>query len=167
MVHKYIILLVLILVITVIGVFGSIKSSESQGYSAIVKAYIYDSAGSIISLTNGLYVRLATTIAGEDVTNDVLKVEQRFVYTNIVLAAPTTTIVKSGPGFLHMITFNRPVSTGTVTCYDNTAASGTLIGTITSPAGGVPVSLVYDVTFSIGLTCVTATAAQDITISSR
>lgn len=118
--------------------------------------------------TNGnIRFTKGTTDAGEDVPNDVQKVEQRFAYTNITLAAPTTTVIKSGAGFLHTITFNKPVSTGTLTCYDNTVGSGTVIATITSPAGGVPVSLHYDVTFSVGLTCVTATAAQDITVSYR
>ncbi len=110
---------------------------------------------------------LATALAGEDVANDVIKVEQRFSYANIVLAAPTTTVVKSGAGFLHSITFNKPVATGVVTIYDNTAASGTLIGTITVPASPMPVTLFYDAAFTTGLTIVTATAAQDITVSYR
>lgn len=108
-----------------------------------------------------------TTDAGEDVNNDVQKVEQRFAFSNITLAAPTTTSIKVAPGFLHTITFNRPVATGTLTCYDNTSASGTLIASITTPASPFPVTLIYDVAYNTGLTCVTATAAQDITISYR
>ena len=86
-------------------------------------------------------------------------------YQNITLAAPTTTAIKSGAGVLHSITFNKPVATGTVTLYDNTAGSGTVIGTITVPASPLPMTLVYDVVFNTGLTVVTATAASDITIS--
>lgn len=109
---------------------------------------------------------MGTTQAGEDVANDVQKVEQRYAYKNIVLAAPTTTLVKSGPGVLHVATFNKPASTGTLTCYDNTLASGTVIATVTS-GDAIPKTLHYDVAFALGLTCVTATAAQDVTLSYR
>ncbi len=94
-------------------------------------------------------------------------VEQRNTFLNITAAAPTTTLVKSGVGLLHAIIFNKPVATGVVTIYDNTAASGTIIATITTPANPLPVPLVYDVAFSTGLTITTATAAQDITVAYR
>ncbi len=84
---------------------------------------------------------------------------------NIVLAAPTTTAVKTSPGVLHTITFNKPVATGVVTVYDNTAASGTVIATITVPANPQPFTLTFDVAFNVALTITTATAAQDITVS--
>ena len=86
-------------------------------------------------------------------------------YVNIVLDAPTTTVVKSGVGVLHTITFNKPVATEVITIYDNTTASGNLIGTITIPASPQPVTLHYDATFNTGLTIVTATAASDITVT--
>jgi hypothetical protein len=85
--------------------------------------------------------------------------------TNITAAAPTTTVVKSAEGILHSITFNKPVATSVVTIYDNTAGSGTVIGTITIPASPLPVTLTYDIHFKTGLTIVTATAASDITVS--
>lgn len=86
-------------------------------------------------------------------------------YNNIVLAAPTTTVVKSGAGVLHTITFNKPVATGVVTLYDNTSAAGTVIGIITTPASPIPVTLRYDLRFGTGLTITSATAAQDITVT--
>lgn len=92
-------------------------------------------------------------------------VEQRNAYQNIT--TNTTTVVKSGPGLLHALTFNKPVATAVVTIYDNTAASGTVIGTITVPASPQPFTLVFDVAFATGLTILTATAAQDITVSYR
>lgn len=88
-----------------------------------------------------------------------------FNSTNIVAAAPTTTAVKVGAGILHTITFNKPVATGVVTVYDNTAGSGTVLATITIPASPQPFTLTYDGVFATGLTIVTATAAQDITVS--
>lgn len=91
---------------------------------------------------------------------------QEYQYTNITAAAPTTTVVSAKGGILHAITFNKPVATGVVTLYDNaSAASGTVIGTITVPASPQPFTLRYDVRFANGLTVTTATAAQDITIS--
>lgn len=89
----------------------------------------------------------------------------QYQYTNITAAAPTTTIVATGTGVLHAITFNKPLATAVITLYDNTAASGTVIGTITIPANPMPVTLNYDTYFAKGLTITTATAACDITVS--
>lgn len=88
-----------------------------------------------------------------------------YSFVNITLAAPTTTVVKGDSGILHTITFNKPVATTVLTVYDNTAASGTVIATITVPASPMPVTLKYDVAFGTGLTIVSATAASDITVS--
>ena len=92
-----------------------------------------------------------------------------FNYTNIVAAAPTTTVVKSGSGFFHSLTINTAAANAVITIYDNIAASGTKIATITQPATLIESSqtIIYDVAFSTGLTIVTATAAQDITVSYR
>lgn len=131
-----------------------------------------NSNGTVTNLkgTNGAAaVTQDTTSAGEDVPTDVQKVEQRFTYLNITLAAPTTTIIKSAPGFLHAIVVNKATALGVITCYDNTAASGTVIATITQPAALLQnqIQMPYDVVFGVGLTCVTSTAAQDITVSYR
>jgi hypothetical protein len=108
-----------------------------------------------------------TTSAGEDVPNNVQKVEQRFSYLNIAILA--TTVIKNAPGFLHLISVNKTAALGTITCYDNTAGSGPVIATITQPASLLmsQINMLYDVVFAVGLTCVTATAAQDITVSYR
>jgi ABC-type arginine transport system permease subunit len=89
---------------------------------------------------------------------------QSFQYQNIT--TETTTVVKSTPGVLHSICVNTPAATGTITIYDNTAGSGTKIGTITSYAS-LPKCFTYDVAFWTGLTIVTATAAPDVTVSWR
>lgn len=84
---------------------------------------------------------------------------QQWTYTNI--ATNTTTAVKSGQGMLHTIVINTTAA-GAITIYDNTAASGTKIGTLkASVAEG---TYIYDVAFTTGLTIVTA-AASDITVS--
>lgn len=122
-----------------------------------------DGAGAALALNaSGQSVTdLGTKIAGEDLTVDVLKVEERFTYNNII--TNTTTTVKSGAGFLHSIVVNT-TSAGAVTIYDNTAGSGTKIGTMkASIAEG---TYIYDVSFATGLTIVTA-GASDLTISYR
>ena len=94
-----------------------------------------------------------------------LPVQPSYLYNNVTGQATAT--LKTGAGVLHTITFNTPVATETVTLFDNTAGSGTKIGTITVPASPMPVTLTYDVAFTTGLTIVTATASSDITVSYR
>lgn len=82
-----------------------------------------------------------------------------FGFNNITTA--TTTTVKSGSGHLASITVNTTAA-GTITVYDNTAASGNKIATL--PASAVVGTYKYDLQFATGLTIVTA-AASDITVS--
>jgi hypothetical protein len=85
-------------------------------------------------------------------------------YRYLNITGQTTTVVKSGGGILHTICVNTPAATETITVYDNTAASGTKIGTVTVFAATNP-CLTYDVNFTTGLTIVTATASSDLTVS--
>lgn len=84
-------------------------------------------------------------------------------YTNI--ASATTTTVKSGQGTLVRITNNKKVLSGVITIYDNTAGSGTKIGTITNPGTLLDSAQTfeYGVHFHTGLTIVTS-AADDLTV---
>jgi hypothetical protein len=91
---------------------------------------------------------------------------QTWQYSNITLAAPTTTVVKLGPGVLHNVCNNTPNAGGTAQLYDGTAATGTKIGLLTSVASK-PFCVTYDVAFWTSLTIVTATAAADWTVSFR
>jgi hypothetical protein len=91
---------------------------------------------------------------------------QQQVYSYQNITTDTTTTLKTGPGYLHTVCINTPAATGTITIYDNTAASGTLIGTITSFAS-LPGCFTYDVAFWTGLTVVTATATPDVTVTFR
>lgn len=75
----------------------------------------------------------------------------------------TTTVVKSASGVLERIVVNTAGSSATVTIYDNTAASGTKIGTASANAQGL---LTYNAHFATGLTIVT-TGAPDITVVYR
>lgn len=107
------------------------------------------------------YGREVYAATAEDNTVGVFKVEERFSYSNITTA--TTTTVKSGAGFVHAITVNTTAA-GTITIYDNTAGSGTKIGTLKASIGEQ--TFIFNVTFGTGLTIVTA-AASDITVSYR
>lgn len=85
-------------------------------------------------------------------------------FTNITTA--TTTTVKSGSGTLVRLVVNKATTTGTITIYDNTAGSGTKIGTITFGAALLsdpPIVADYGCRFSTGLTIVT-TGTNDITV---
>lgn len=81
----------------------------------------------------------------------------------------TTTVLKYGPGNLDRIVLgNVPTQAGTITIYDNTAASGTILAVLTprSPANTfVPASIdMGNMPFATGLTIVTATNAVDMTV---
>ena len=84
-------------------------------------------------------------------------VYQGFKATNVTSATTTT---PSGAKFLHAIVVNT-TDAGTITLYDNTAASGTKIGTM--KASIVEGTYVYNTVLTTGLTVVTG-AASDITI---
>lgn len=117
---------------------------------------------------NALKVVLATTIAGEDVTNDVAKVEQRFSYSLVT----SDTAIKSAPGFLHTLTFScndAAPTAGTIDVYDNTAASGTKIFSWTcTTAAFAPCSVLIDAVFATGLYVdFTTTADVNVTVSYR
>jgi hypothetical protein len=82
------------------------------------------------------------------------------------IAGAATTVVLRGAGRLRGIIINQAVASSTITIYDNTSASGTIVGTITQP-----VTLLanqesldyYSLQLSTGLTIVTS-AADNITV---
>lgn len=83
-----------------------------------------------------------------------------------IAAGQATTTVKSGAGTLHSIVLNSAATaTNTTTIYDNTAASGTVIGRPAVTTATVPTTLLYDLAFATGLTIITATAnGGDMTV---
>jgi len=87
------------------------------------------------------------------------------IYNYANITTQTTTLVKSGNTFLHTITFNKPTATGTVKIDDAITDTTPVVGTITTPASPIPVTLTYDIYLTNGLTIVTGTANQDITVS--
>jgi hypothetical protein len=116
---------------------------------------------------------LATQLAGEDLAANRLMVEQRNSYNNVT--TNTTTTVKSGAGLLHAIVVNNPSAITTtpltLTIYDNTSAAAPTVATTTVPLNttAAPFTVNYDITFSTGLTIVTAgpAVAADLTVVYR
>ncbi len=118
-----------------------------------------------VSPSGGLKIDPATRIAGEDLVADVQKVEQRFNYTRVTPATTATTLgIKNGSGLLHGILIGTAsTGGGTLTVYDNTAGSGTIITVIdTANQRGF---IVLNCLFATGLTVVTSatTTAADLT----
>ena len=105
----------------------------------------------MVALTNqdsagNQLIGMGSLLAGEDLTNDVLKTEDRATYTNISASA----LIKTGAGRLKGFTVNSHTS-GTLKLWDNTSAATTvLLNTITFNAG--PTYFVLpDVEFGTGL----------------
>lgn len=91
-------------------------------------------------------------------------------YSNITLGAPTTTVLSTGPTILDGITINKAAANAIIVIYDGiTAASGTVVGTITMPA--TLLSSQHSINYfglclNKGL-CLVSTTAQDITVAFR
>lgn len=121
----------------------------------------------VLDTNSNVGTTLATTLAGEDIVSDVLKVEQRFAPINV----SADTLVKSGPGQLHLITCSsdETATAGSIILYDNTAESGTVLHTFTVAAAYYqPFTIWFDVAFSIGLYVgYTTTADVNCTVSYR
>lgn len=82
------------------------------------------------------------------------------------IAGAATYVVNAVAGRLWGLVVNKAVANGVITIYDNTAASGKKIATITHPATLLNSQISLDfqgAQFGIGLTVVTS-AADDITV---
>lgn len=89
-------------------------------------------------------------------------------YNYVYLTASTgATLIKSTPGFLHTLTFNKPVATSVITLYDcaTTATLTGTIGVITVPSSPQSNSFIYDIATINGLVVSVATLGSDLTIS--
>lgn len=109
-----------------------------------------------------LFYNLDQTEIANSFSGEPLPTVLRYNFKNIAGAA--TTVVKSGPGLLHTLTINVAAAVS-VTIYDNTAASGTIIQTLSVPNNSLPFTLTYDVQFSNGLTIVTTGGGTNVTAS--
>jgi len=103
----------------------------------------------------------------QDVTNSACRSSLLSdTYTFSEFTTNTTTTLKTGGGYLHTIVPGKGGSAWVIDCWNNTAASGAKILSMTIPA--VVTSVAYDVAFTIGLTCTTSgTTPGDLTVSYR
>lgn len=109
-------------------------------------------------------VTMATGVAGEDLANDVLKTEQRF--SGSVVTADS--LVKSGAGFLHTLTFScndAAPTAGSIIVYDNTAESGTILYSETFDTTAFRgYTVLLDISFTTGL-YIGFTTTNDINVT--
>lgn len=108
---------------------------------------------------NAVRATLSTTLAGEDVANDVLKVESRWSVlptsaTTSIFAADTA--IKNAPGLVHAITCysDATATAGTIALLDNTAAgAGNVLWSfdVLAVAYNTPFRVELDAPFSVGL----------------
>lgn len=84
-------------------------------------------------------------------------------YNFLNITTDTTTTITANPVVLGAVCVNTTASTETITIYNNSAASGTKVATITlgTGTGGC---FNYNSYLANGLTIVTAVAAGDLTI---
>ena len=94
-----------------------------------------------------------------------MKTEQRFTGSGVLTA---DTAVKSGPGFVHSVTFSQndaAPTAGTIDIYDNTTGSGTKLFTWTlTTAVFTPFTIILDQSFANGL-YIDFTTVADVAVS--
>ena len=112
----------------------------------------------VLGADSNVGTTLATTLAGEDVVNDVQKVESRF--TNLPTGATTSkmsadTAIKNAPGFLKRITCwsDAAATAGNIKLLDSTAAGAgnVLLDFDVLAVAYLPFTIEFDVPFSVGL----------------
>ncbi len=104
---------------------------------------------------------LLVSFPGADPNTGRTLVEERNAANYISTAA--TTLVKTGGGLLHSVVYEGGTS-GTIVIYDSLTGSGTVLASFDAPTAlGF---FIFDVTFSTGLTVVTA-AASKVTVGYR
>lgn len=86
-------------------------------------------------------------------------------WTPVHINSATTTTLKSGPGVLGGVVVNKANSLSTITIYDNTAGSGSVVGVMTHPLTLLASQyfLEFKCKFTTGLTIVTS-ANDDLTV---
>lgn len=135
-------------------------AASTSGDLGIFVVAVRNDTQAATTSADGDYIQFSTDARGALRVNPA-----SFAYSHISTA--TTTTVKSGAGELHSISVNtKGTVASTITVFDNTAGSGTVIGVIDSL--NLSGAFVLDVAFATGLTIVTTgTVAPDITVSFR
>ena len=107
------------------------------------------SAGDDVPVSQG------TQLAGEDLTNDVMKVEERYSY-HYIAAPAADEVVKAGAGFVHAVILGAWVTGGTVEISDHaTDGDGNVkvkLTAGTTDESGFPKTILVDAEFLTGIT---------------
>lgn len=117
----------------------------------------------------GATVSLGTLIEGEDQTNHVMKVEQRFTSSGVLTGDSQ---VKAAGGFLHSVTFScndAAPTAGSIIIYNNTAESGTQVFNHTfTTTPFAPFTVTFDIEMGTGIYVgFTTTADVNVMLSFR
>lgn len=150
-------------------------SPSTAGSALPTKDILYDSTGTALTYNaNGQATMVNSTPVVIASNQSAVPVSPQAIATGAasflnIAAGQATTTVKSGAGTLYAILLNSAATaTNTTTIYDNTAASGTVIGRPAATTATVPTTLNYGATglaFATGLTIITATAnGSDMTV---
>lgn len=121
-------------------------------------------SGTITTVTCLRKSGMQATVGANIPNTLVANINQLPGWTAAHMTAATTTTHKSGSGVVHNICVNTAGAGSTATVYDNTAGSGTVIAVIDT---STPRCVLYDATFSTGLTITTTATAPDITVTYR
>lgn len=146
---------------------GSTTGSIAMGYykSSADTLSTGQTAAVAIDVNRNLMVTQATLLAGEDLTNNVMKAEAQYSPSGVLL---TDTQVKASAGFVHTVTISQndaAPTAGTIDIYNNTAGSGTKIFTWTlTTAVFTPFTVILDQVCSTGI-YVDFTTTADVAVS--
>jgi hypothetical protein len=136
------------------AIYNASQTTRTEGQGGPLQA---DSLG---NLNQNLY----TKIAGEDLTNDVMKVQVQATYTVPLTASA---LVKTGAGQLFGLVVNSCAAGATIKVWDNTSAATTvLLDTITFTAAvaqGPSIIALPAVKFTTGCYITIAVAAMSVT----
>lgn len=138
-------------------------------YRASATTYTDGDATVLQTDVNGnLKITNATLQAGEDLTNDVQKVEHRYSYTRLAADGQ----IKAGAGFIHTLTFacaDAAPTAGSIIVYDSLTETGTVIYSETFDTTAFRgYSVLLDVSFATGCYVgFTTTADVGCTVSFR
>jgi len=134
-----------------VGGFSAIRARVSAytSGSITVTAFAENSSYAPAIQNVGMYEKLDAI--NDSITNYPVSSSSTYI------ATATTTVVKTGAGHLARIVVGETAA-GAITIYDNTAASGTILGVL--KASIVEDTYEFNIAFATGLTIVTAAASK-------
>lgn len=146
---------------------GTSTGTISEGVYESTPTTVADGkAGAIgIDASRNTKVTQATLIAGEDLTNNLMKTEQRFSYSAVATADVQ---IKGSAGFLHTVTFScndAAPTAGSIIIYDSLTEAGTQVFNHTfTTTPFVPFTIILDYTMLTGI-YIGFTTTADVNVS--